>query len=143
MSPQRRTDPIDLGAAASPPYSISGCSPGGTPARFQFELERQRRHPAGLPALLRALRSDLLGLEALELPLIDLVERAQGAIGIEGLQDMALFLDRSFLITASFWAWLVWGDTLDTASVFGVVLIIASGTVIALSPQPAARAPAE
>jgi drug/metabolite transporter (DMT)-like permease len=49
----------------------------------------------------------------------------------------------SFLVTASFWAWMVWGDTLDAASVLGVAMIVASGAIIALSPQSAARAPAE
>ena len=38
----------------------------------------------------------------------------------------------SFLIFASFWAWVIWGDVLDTQAVLGIALIIASGAVIAL-----------
>jgi drug/metabolite transporter (DMT)-like permease len=48
----------------------------------------------------------------------------------------------SFLITASGWAWAVWGETLDAASLLGVAMIVASGTVIATATRPAASATA-
>jgi drug/metabolite transporter (DMT)-like permease len=44
---------------------------------------------------------------------------------------LAVF-EYAFLITASLWAWLLWGETLDAAGVLGIAMIIASGTIIAL-----------
>ena len=40
----------------------------------------------------------------------------------------------SFLITASFWAWVIWGEVLDAASLIGVAMIIASGVLVATAP---------
>jgi drug/metabolite transporter (DMT)-like permease len=49
----------------------------------------------------------------------------------------------SFLVTASGWAWAIWGETLDAASLLGVAMIVASGTIIATAANAGARAPAE
>ena len=43
----------------------------------------------------------------------------------------------SFLIFASFWAWILFADGLDVWDMVGIVLIIASGAVIALSSSDA------
>jgi drug/metabolite transporter (DMT)-like permease len=43
---------------------------------------------------------------------------------------LAIF-EYSFLITASFWAWMIWGETLDALAFVGMGLIVASGVVIA------------
>ncbi len=43
---------------------------------------------------------------------------------------LAIF-EYSFLITASFWAWMIWGETLDALAFVGMALIVASGVVIA------------
>jgi drug/metabolite transporter (DMT)-like permease len=51
---------------------------------------------------------------------------------------LAVF-EYAFLITASFWAWLLWGDALDPASLAGVAMIIASGAIIARAPRPSVR----
>ncbi|MGH3613687.1 MAG: hypothetical protein ACRDRK_14070, partial [Pseudonocardia sp.] len=45
----------------------------------------------------------------------------------------------SFLVTASVWAWTLWGEPPDAASVAGMLLIVASGTIIttaAPTPDP-------
>ena len=52
---------------------------------------------------------------------------------------LAVF-EYSFLISASFWAWVLWGDALDVASLVGIAMIVASGAMIALESRPAARA---
>ena len=36
-----------------------------------------------------------------------------------------------FLVSVSFWAWVIWGETLDLASLVGIALIVAAGLVIA------------
>jgi drug/metabolite transporter (DMT)-like permease len=46
--------------------------------------------------------------------------------------------DYSFLISASTWAWVIWGDTLDPASLLGVAMILTSGAIIATAARPAA-----
>jgi drug/metabolite transporter (DMT)-like permease len=43
---------------------------------------------------------------------------------------LAIF-EYSFLITANFWAWTIWGETLDALAFAGMALIVASGVVIA------------
>lgn len=48
----------------------------------------------------------------------------------------------SFLISASFWAWVIWGEALDAASGLGIAMIVASGVIIAWRGA-AARLPAE
>ena len=51
---------------------------------------------------------------------------------------LAIF-EYSFLITASFWAWMIWGETLDALAFVGMALIVASGVVIArVNAVPAA-----
>jgi drug/metabolite transporter (DMT)-like permease len=44
-----------------------------------------------------------------------------------------------FLVSVTFWAWVLWGDRLDPSGWLGLALIISSGVVIAA----AARAPAQ
>jgi drug/metabolite transporter (DMT)-like permease len=44
----------------------------------------------------------------------------------------------SFLISASFWGWVIWGDVLGGWSFVGLGLIIVSGGVIAVRSAPAA-----
>lgn len=49
----------------------------------------------------------------------------------------------SFLLTASFWAWVIWGERLGLQDVFGIGLILASGALIARAeplPRAARRA---
>ena len=36
-----------------------------------------------------------------------------------------------FLVSVTFWAWVIWGETLDLASLAGIALIVAAGLVIA------------
>jgi drug/metabolite transporter (DMT)-like permease len=38
----------------------------------------------------------------------------------------------SFLVFAAFWAWILWGETMDLAGTIGVIAIILSGVIIAL-----------
>lgn len=47
----------------------------------------------------------------------------------------ALF-DYSFLIFASLFGWLIWGEALGGAALGGMALIVASGALIALAPAP-------
>jgi drug/metabolite transporter (DMT)-like permease len=42
----------------------------------------------------------------------------------------------SFLLTATFWSWLLWGEGLDALGFLGVALIIASGAIIGFAPAP-------
>jgi drug/metabolite transporter (DMT)-like permease len=42
----------------------------------------------------------------------------------------------SFLVTASFWAWVVWDEGLDVLGFVGIALIVASGAVVALAAAP-------
>ena len=43
----------------------------------------------------------------------------------------------SFLIFASFWAWVLFGNALDLAGMVGIAMIIVSGAVIALRSSQA------
>ncbi|MCP5087990.1 MAG: DMT family transporter [Rhodobacteraceae bacterium] len=43
----------------------------------------------------------------------------------------------SFLIFAGFWAWVIWGDTLDVWAFLGIGAIVVSGSVIALRTRDA------
>lgn len=45
-----------------------------------------------------------------------------------------------FLATASFWAWAIWGETLDALGYLGIALIVGSGLLIALSAAPGTSA---
>jgi drug/metabolite transporter (DMT)-like permease len=47
-----------------------------------------------------------------------------------------------FLVSVTFWAWLLWGERLDPASAAGIALIVAAGLVIAGSRAPAQAAAA-
>ena len=47
-----------------------------------------------------------------------------------------------FLVSVTFWAWLIWGDRLDAPSAAGIALIVAAGLVIAGSRRPAQAAAA-
>jgi drug/metabolite transporter (DMT)-like permease len=47
-----------------------------------------------------------------------------------------------FLVSVSFWAWLLWGERLDAPSAAGIALIVAAGLVIAGSRAPAQAAAA-
>ena len=50
----------------------------------------------------------------------------------------------SFLIMASFWAWILWGAIPQASDVIGIATIIAAGTIIALrSGRVSVRAPVE
>jgi drug/metabolite transporter (DMT)-like permease len=42
-----------------------------------------------------------------------------------------------FLVSVSFWAWVLWGETLDLAALAGILLIVAAGLVIAASAEAA------
>jgi drug/metabolite transporter (DMT)-like permease len=46
-----------------------------------------------------------------------------------------------FLVSVTFWAWVIWGETLDAASLAGIALIVAAGLVIAWSGSARAAAP--
>lgn len=55
---------------------------------------------------------------------------------------LAVF-EYAFLLTASFWAWTLWGDALAPLDVVGIAMIAASGALIARAAPPApARRPA-
>jgi drug/metabolite transporter (DMT)-like permease len=41
-----------------------------------------------------------------------------------------------FLVTASFWAWVIWGETLDATGYLGIALIAGSGLLIARAGAP-------
>ena len=47
---------------------------------------------------------------------------------------LAVF-EYAFLITASFWAWVLWGDGLDAAGFLGIALIVASGAIVAIAQR--------
>lgn len=47
-----------------------------------------------------------------------------------------------FLISATFWAWLLWGERLDAPTALGIGLIAAAGAVIAAAPGPVQAAAA-
>ena len=47
--------------------------------------------------------------------------------------------DPAWLISAGFWAWTLWGERLDAASLAGIAMIVASGAIIARAARPAAR----
>jgi drug/metabolite transporter (DMT)-like permease len=51
----------------------------------------------------------------------------------------AALFDYSFLISASFWAWVFWGQALDAQALAGCALIVAAGAAIALGPEPRRR----
>jgi drug/metabolite transporter (DMT)-like permease len=61
--------------------------------------------------------------------------------GYQGAETsyLAVF-EYSFLITASFWAWVLWGDRLDALGFAGIAMIIVSGAIVAWAAHPAARA---
>jgi drug/metabolite transporter (DMT)-like permease len=67
--------------------------------------------------------------------------------GYQGAETSYLTVfEYSFLVTASFWAWVVWGEALDGLGYLGMALIIASGAIIATAPgvdRPPSKAPAE
>ena len=42
-----------------------------------------------------------------------------------------------FLVSVTFWAWVIWGETLDLASLAGIALIVAAGLVVAGSAADA------
>jgi drug/metabolite transporter (DMT)-like permease len=77
--------------------------------------------------------------------------QAVGSLGAVGLvargyqhaatSTLAVF-EYSFLISASLFAWLLWGERLDLAGAAGVALIIASGLVVAGVPRPTPARPA-
>ena len=49
---------------------------------------------------------------------------------------LAVF-EYSFLITATLWAWVLWGQTLEPSGYLGIALIIASGALMACASLPA------
>jgi drug/metabolite transporter (DMT)-like permease len=49
---------------------------------------------------------------------------------------LAVF-EYAFLVSASFWAWALWGETLAPLDFLGVAMIIGSGLIVALTPGPA------
>ena len=56
---------------------------------------------------------------------------------------MAVF-EYSLLVFASFWAWILWGQSVPTLGLFGMVLIALAGAVIALrstTPPVSGRVP--
>ena len=52
--------------------------------------------------------------------------------------SLAVF-EYSFLLTASFWAWVLWGETLAAVDFLGIAMIVASGAIIASSGAPSGR----
>jgi drug/metabolite transporter (DMT)-like permease len=56
--------------------------------------------------------------------------------------SLAVF-EYSFLLTASFWAWVLWGEALRPADFLGVAMILASGALIAGSAPSRSRATAD
>ena len=64
-------------------------------------------------------------------------DRATSSVGCitRGYQSgetaiLAVF-EYSFLITASFWAWVVWGQQLDALGYPGIAMIVGSGAIVA------------
>jgi drug/metabolite transporter (DMT)-like permease len=53
---------------------------------------------------------------------------------------LAVF-EYGFLPMASFWAWTLWGETLQPVDFLGMAMIVAAGAVVALSPSPPPREP--
>lgn len=49
---------------------------------------------------------------------------------------LAVF-EYSFLLTASLWAFVLWGETLAPLDFAGIAMILASGAVVAAAPAPA------
>jgi drug/metabolite transporter (DMT)-like permease len=51
----------------------------------------------------------------------------------------------SFLLTASFWAWVLWGEALAPLDFLGIAMIVVSGAIVAAgeTPRPAPGAAAE
>jgi drug/metabolite transporter (DMT)-like permease len=49
---------------------------------------------------------------------------------------LAVF-EYSFLITATLWAWVLWGQTLEPSGYLGIALIVASGALMARASLPA------
>jgi drug/metabolite transporter (DMT)-like permease len=45
---------------------------------------------------------------------------------------LAVF-EYAFLLTASFWAWALWGETLAPLDFVGIAMIVAAGAMVALS----------
>jgi drug/metabolite transporter (DMT)-like permease len=74
--------------------------------------------------------------------------QAVGSLGAVGLvtrgyqqaatSTLAVF-EYSFLISASLFAWLLWGERLDLAGAAGIALIVASGLVVGGMPGPRRR----
>ena len=44
---------------------------------------------------------------------------------------LAVF-EYSFLVSATFWGWMIWGQELDTLAIIGMIGIAISGTLIAV-----------
>jgi drug/metabolite transporter (DMT)-like permease len=59
-----------------------------------------------------------------------------------GETSLLTVFEYAFLASASFWAWVLWGERLDAASGAGIALIIASGAVIAGAARASAQAAA-
>ncbi len=55
--------------------------------------------------------------------------------------SLAVF-EYSFLLTASFWAWVLWGEALAPVDFLGIAMIVASGAIIAGAGPAAAARPA-
>ena len=47
-------------------------------------------------------------------------------------------IEYCLMIFAAFWAWIVWGETINGTALIGMVMIIASGAVISLRSSQAA-----
>ena len=58
----------------------------------------------------------------------------------QGATTTLAVFEYAFLISASLWAWLLWGERLDLAGAAGIALIVASGFIVAGTPLRA-RAP--
>ena len=53
-----------------------------------------------------------------------------------GEASNVVVLEYALLIFASFWAWILWGETVPTLSLIGMVLIVGSGIIIVLRSDP-------